>query len=86
MTDFVPTPSEIAGKVVIVTGAASGIGREIAELFHARGAKVIAEDINPKVNALERPDWCLLWRISPSMARLKKQLRWTFNTSASWTC
>ncbi|EJM89862.1 MULTISPECIES: SDR family NAD(P)-dependent oxidoreductase [unclassified Pseudomonas] len=55
MTDFIPTPNEIAGKVVIVTGAASGIGRAIVELFHARGARIIAEDINPEVNALERP-------------------------------
>ncbi|KFE51774.1 SDR family NAD(P)-dependent oxidoreductase [Pseudomonas syringae] len=55
MTDFIPTPNEIASKVVIVTGAASGIGRAIAELFHARGAKVIAEDINPEVKSLERP-------------------------------
>ena len=31
MTDFMPTPNEIAGKVVIVTGAASGIGRAIAD-------------------------------------------------------
>ncbi|KHL71286.1 short-chain dehydrogenase, partial [Pseudomonas putida] len=45
----------MAGKVVLVTGAASGIGKAIAELLHSRGAKVIAEDIDPKVNALERP-------------------------------
>lgn len=42
------------GKVAIVTGAASGIGRATLELFHARGAKVVAEDIDPAVNDLAR--------------------------------
>lgn len=46
--------NEIEGKSVIVTGAASGIGRAIVELFHARGASVIAEDIDPAVNELAR--------------------------------
>jgi NAD(P)-dependent dehydrogenase (short-subunit alcohol dehydrogenase family) len=46
--------NEVEGKSVIVTGAASGIGRAVAELFHARGARVIAEDINPAVNDLAR--------------------------------
>ncbi|GGY92595.1 SDR family NAD(P)-dependent oxidoreductase [Pseudoduganella plicata] len=46
--------NEVQGKSVIVTGAASGIGRAIAELFHARGAKVIAEDIDPAVHELAR--------------------------------
>ena len=45
-------PNEVRGKVAIVTGAASGIGRAIAELFHARGAKVVAVDINPAVGEL----------------------------------
>ncbi len=44
--------NEVAGKVVIVTGAASGIGRATVELLHARGARVIAEDINPEVETL----------------------------------
>ena len=46
--------NEVEGKSVIVTGAASGIGRAIAELFHARGARVVAEDIDPAVNDLAR--------------------------------
>ncbi|WP_158747692.1 SDR family NAD(P)-dependent oxidoreductase [Acidisphaera sp. L21] len=46
--------NEMVGKVVLVTGAATGIGRATAELFHSRGAFVIAEDINPKVEALAR--------------------------------
>ncbi len=56
MTDIKnSTPNEVAGKVALVTGAASGIGKAIALLLHARGAKVIAEDINPEVEALARP-------------------------------
>ncbi|MDQ7734185.1 SDR family oxidoreductase [Halomonas sp. SpR1] len=48
-------PQEVEGKVALVTGAASGIGKAIALLMHARGAKVIAEDINPSVEELARP-------------------------------
>jgi 3-oxoacyl-[acyl-carrier protein] reductase len=36
----------LSGKVAIVTGAASGFGRGIAELFAAEGAKVVIADIN----------------------------------------
>jgi len=46
---------EFSGKVAIVTGAASGIGRATVELLHARGASVIAEDRNPQVNELRCP-------------------------------
>ncbi len=34
------------GKVVVVTGAGSGIGRMAAELFAAHGAKVVVSDLN----------------------------------------
>ncbi len=35
------------GKVAIVTGAASGIGKRIAEVYSANGASVAIADINP---------------------------------------
>ena len=45
---------EVGGKVAIVTGAASGIGRAVVEMLYARGAKVVAEDIDPAVEELAR--------------------------------
>ncbi|HEX7395437.1 MAG TPA: SDR family NAD(P)-dependent oxidoreductase [Anaerolineaceae bacterium] len=40
--------SEFSGKVAIVTGASSGIGRASA-LFYAReGAKIVVPDVNEK--------------------------------------
>lgn len=37
---------ELSGKVAVVTGAASGIGRTTARLFAARGARVAAIDVD----------------------------------------
>ena len=37
---------KLEGKVAVVTGAASGMGKAIAELFAQEGAKVIVSDIN----------------------------------------
>jgi NAD(P)-dependent dehydrogenase (short-subunit alcohol dehydrogenase family) len=40
-----PTQQDFAGKVALVTGAGSGIGRATAELFSSRGASVVVSDI-----------------------------------------
>ncbi|WOO83429.1 3-oxoacyl-[acyl-carrier-protein] reductase FabG [Vanrija pseudolonga] len=38
-------PARLEGKIAIVTGASSGIGRSITETFAAHGAKVVAIDL-----------------------------------------
>jgi len=48
------TPSKIdltqrlAGKVAVITGAASGIGLATAQRMHAEGAIIVVGDIDPK--------------------------------------
>ncbi|WP_422050818.1 SDR family oxidoreductase [Shimia sp.] len=44
-----PKGPELTGKIAVVTGAATGIGRAIAQKLHAKGAVVVGFDINPVV-------------------------------------
>jgi rhamnulose-1-phosphate aldolase/alcohol dehydrogenase len=41
-----PPRGELAGRVALITGAASGIGRATARLLAARGAHVVVADLN----------------------------------------
>ena len=51
-----PAKSEYDGKIALVTGAASGIGKACVEAFASEGAAVIALDINPKIkDTFEQP-------------------------------
>lgn len=51
-------PLPFAGEIALVTGGASGIGKACVEAFLAKGAAVVALDINPAVEALfDRTDF-----------------------------
>ena len=43
------TPDYFAGKTIIITGAASGIGRATALIFAREGANVVCADLNEEV-------------------------------------
>ena len=50
-TDTGPAARRLAGKICVITGGASGIGRAIAERFHAEGGTVILTDVDADAGA-----------------------------------
>lgn len=51
MTDLIPRPGRLAGKIALVTGAARGIGAAIVRAFIAEGATVWITDIDGEAGA-----------------------------------
>src|SRR5688572_32711559 len=45
---YAPTMAELDGQVAFVTGAGSGLGREIALTFARAGARVAVNDLRPE--------------------------------------
>ncbi|MFC1830126.1 class II aldolase/adducin family protein, partial [Thermodesulfobacteriota bacterium] len=43
---------EFQGKIALITGAASGIGRACTEMLHERGAVVVGLDVNPEITRM----------------------------------
>ena len=59
---------ELVGKVTVVTGAAGGIGKALAEKFHQEGARVVLADLDEAALQLvagplnaKRPDSALVF-------------------------
>ena len=50
-TDPGPAARRLVGKICVITGGASGIGRAIAERFHAEGGTVILTDVDADAGA-----------------------------------
>lgn len=46
------TEPELRGKIAVVTGAASGIGKACAEVLYKKGAVVVGLDRNPEIGAI----------------------------------
>ena len=58
----------LEGKVAIITGAASGIGRVAVGIFGEQGARVVAADVSPRVQELADPK-----RVVPVVADVSKR-------------
>ena len=54
MTPTVDLTQRLAGRVAVITGAASGIGLATARRMRAEGATIVVGDIDPKAGELYR--------------------------------
>jgi NAD(P)-dependent dehydrogenase (short-subunit alcohol dehydrogenase family) len=56
----------LLNKVAIITGASSGLGKAIAEMFLSQGAKVVFSDINPLSNDIDLGDKAFFFKADVS--------------------
>jgi meso-butanediol dehydrogenase/(S,S)-butanediol dehydrogenase/diacetyl reductase len=68
-------PSRFAGKSVLVTGAASGIGKATAVRLAAEGADLLLADINPKASASWPPACAMNTRSTRRAAHSMRQIQ-----------
>ena len=74
---------EMAGKVAVITGGASGIGKATARLFVEEGAKVVIADMQTErgnVLATELGDAAIF---SPVEVRQEQQVKAAIDTAVS---
>ena len=81
------TPPLFAGEIALVTGAASGIGKACVEALRARGAAVVALDLNPAVEEIFTGRDVLGMRCDVTdEAALGARSTRPSKRSAGWTC
>ena len=70
----------VEGKVIVVTGAGRGIGREIALLAAAEGAKVVVNDLGGSADG-EGADVGVAHKV---VDEIKKAGGWQSPTATAW--
>ena len=68
-----PPPGELAGRVALIVGGASGIGRATARLLAARGAHVVVADLNSAAAPSSSPTSRLRLRRSGAQPRPRRR-------------
>ena len=84
--------SRFAGRVALITAAASGIGRATAEIIAAEGGQVVAIDTNPDrlgdlLGAIEQAGGRAAGRVADALdpAQVAETVAWTAARSARST-
>ena len=80
---------DFSGRVVLITGAASGIGKAIAELFSERGAQLALIDKSPHIKSVASALGAAPGPGKPTSSRTRRSRGWLERSpqrSAGSTC